>query len=158
MTSIFPSTVIQGMSPSKITSLDDLSVYAEGKEVTASGAALKCPSKNFVFVPLAGPNDDDPASAATPVKRPVLPNISLKGAVVTGRGFSGMVSSAGGAVVKSTLVQEENTGGPRVQIDHVVVTGTGPDDACDSFEANPFKVESACSPPSFCPPFALFSY
>jgi len=145
MTTIFPSSVVQGMTPSKILVLDDLPVYAEGKEVTPLGASLVCPSKGYVYVPQASSSDDSSASSSTPVaKRPVVPNLAIKGAVVTARGFSGMVSSSGGAVVKSTLVQEENTGGPRVQIDHVVVTGTGPDDACNSFEANPFKVESAC--------------
>ena len=141
--SILPSASIQGLFPAKITSLDDLPVYQENKEVTGYGSLVEVPAPGFMFTPSpVVESGGAPLSSPTVAKRPMVPQL-IKGAVTTARGFSGMVSSSGGAVVKSTLVQEENTGGPRVQIDHVVVMGTGPDDACNAFEANPFKPESA---------------
>ena len=141
--SILPSASIQGLFPAKITSLDDLPVYQENKEVTGYGSLVEVPAPGFMFTPSpVVESGGAPLSSPTVAKRPMVPQL-IKGAVTTARGFSGMVSSSGGAVVKSTLVQEDNTGGPRVQIDHVVVMGTGPDDACNAFEANPFKPESA---------------
>jgi len=141
--SILPSASIQGLFPAKITSLDDLPVYQENKEVTGYGSLVEVPAPGFMFTPSpVVESGGAPLSSPTVAKRPMVPQL-IKGAVTTARGFSGMVSSSGGVVVKSTLVQEENTGGPRVQIDHVVVMGTGPDDACNAFEANPFKPESA---------------
>ena len=135
------------MFPSKISSLDELAAYAEGRELTPAGAALTCPAQGFVFTPAAAAEGG--AGAAPAAKRlgagAALGGRALKGAPITARGFSGMAPAASGAtVVKSTLKKtEEDDGGARVQIDHVVVVGTGPDDACNAFEANPFKPESA---------------
>ena len=145
MASILPSQAVQRLFPSKISALEELAAYAEGKELTAAGAALGCPADGFFLVP-----SEASAPAGGAARRPgaglsssaALPR---KGAPTTARGFSGMAPPVSGAsVVKSTLVKKEEgeEGGARVQIDHVVVTGTGPDDACNAFEANPFKPES----------------
>jgi hypothetical protein len=145
--SILPSAAVQRMFPSKITALEELAAYAEGREPTAAAAALTVPPAGFVLSTVAVEGEGAAGGGGGGgVKRsaPVVPG-ARKGAPTTSRGFSGMAPAASGAtVVKSTLKKaEEEEGGARVQIDHVVVMGTGPDDACNAFEANPFKPESA---------------
>jgi len=147
--SILPSPAVRAMFPSKIAALEELGAYAEGRSVAPAGAALACPPLGFVLSNLALDASGAGAGAASgALKRPgvgaAVPG-ARKGAPTTARGFSGMAPAASGAtVVKSTLKKaEEEEGGARVQIDHVVVMGTGPDDACNAFEANPFKPESA---------------
>jgi hypothetical protein len=154
--SILPSPAVRAMFPSKIAALDELGAYAEGRTVTPAGAALACPPLGFVLSTVAhaadaaagGGGGGGGGGAGSAVKRAGVGAViagGRKGAPTTARGFSGMAPAASGAtVVKSTLKKaEEDDGGARVQIDHVVVMGTGPDDACNAFEANPFKPECA---------------
>ena len=155
---LLPSSAVQRMFPTKIASLDELSAYAEGRDVAPAGAALACPVAGFIYSPSAATGEAGggaaaPGSAAAAAgggapstfKRSTMGVSGRLGGPTTARGFSGMAPAASGsALVKSTLAKkEEDDGGARVQIDHVVVMGSGPDDACNAFEANPFKPESA---------------
>ena len=136
------------MFPSKISALEELAAYAEGREPTPAAAALALPPQGFVLSTVGAEGAGAGAGAAGGSVRRAVPVVVpgvRKGAPTTSRGFSGMAPAVSGAtVVKSTLKKAaEEEGGARVQIDHVVVMGTGPDDACNAFEANPFKPESA---------------
>ena len=82
------------------------------------------------------------ATGASQWDRPLPPKAPKSTGARSGLTFQGLAPSSTGSGVKSTLVRNNTPGreSPKAQIETVESAG-GPDDACGSFEANPFKPE-----------------